>query len=172
MIKRLFLPCLLLMCCCAAGAQTQDSITGVASYYANRFHGRRTASGEKYDKNGYTCAHLKFPFGTMLRVRHLATGKEVVVKVTDRGPYSKRYTIDLSYAAAEELGIVRAGHAKVAIFPFDTAMVHLDVEPQITGFMEFRVKNRKLPHYAFKDTMHIAPIMLPYSTGKEKKQKK
>lgn len=147
--------------CITAEAQPQDSVVGVASYYANRFHGRKTASGETYDKNGFTCAHLKYGFGTKLRVKHLATGKEVIVRVTDRGPYSKKYTIDLSYAAAKELGIIRAGHAKVAIFPYDETMEHHKQEPKIPSFLEFRMTKKDLPHYAFKDTMHIKPILLP-----------
>lgn len=154
-----------------AAAQPQDSVVGVASYYANRFHGRKTASGETYNKDGYTCAHMRYGFGTKLRVRHLATGKEVVVRVTDRGPYSKKYTIDLSYAAAQELGIVKAGHAKVAIFPYDENMEHTKSEAKIPSFMEFRSVDSKLPHYAYKDTMHIEPILLPLPDHNKKSKR-
>lgn len=120
------------------GTLRQDSIVGIASYYANSMHGRKTASGEVYDKNKFTCAHKTFSFGTKLRVRHLSSGKEVIVRVTDRGPFNKRYTIDLSYAAAKELGIIRAGHAKVAIFPNEEEQQEVP-EPGIRfpGFTEF-----------------------------------
>lgn len=149
-------------------AQKQDSVVGIASYYADRFHGRKTASGERYDRNGFTCAHLKFKFGTKLRIRHLATGKEVIVRVTDRGPYSKKFAIDLSYAAAKELGIIHAGHAKVAIIPYNEKMEHPRQEAQIPSFLEFRITEKALPHYAFKDTMHIEPILLPIAKDKDK----
>lgn len=166
MKKKLYFLCFLLTCCTHIEAQPQDSVIGVASYYANRFHGRKTASGEIYDKNGYTCAHLKYKLGTLLKVKHLDTGKEVVVKVTDRGPYSKKFMIDLSYAAAKDLGIIRAGHARVAIFPYDEKMEHTKQEAEIPSFLQFRSSNTILPHYAYKDTMHIDPILLPIHKGK------
>jgi rare lipoprotein A len=87
---------------------------GSASYYADKFHGRKTASGERYDKAAFTCAHRRLPFGTMLKVEHAKTGKSVVVRVNDRGPFGKG-VIDLSRAAAEELGIIAAGRAKVRV---------------------------------------------------------
>ncbi len=75
------------------------------------------ANGDRYDRDSFTCAHLKYPFGTMLKVRNLSNGKECVVKVTDRGPYSKRLTIDLSRAAAAYLDYIRAGITQVEITP-------------------------------------------------------
>jgi rare lipoprotein A len=70
-----------------------------ASYYHKKFNGRRTASGKKFDNNGYTAAHKKFPFGTKLKVTNEANGKSVIVEVTDRGPFSKAREIDLSRRA-------------------------------------------------------------------------
>lgn len=70
-----------------------------ASYYHNRFNGRRTASGKRFDNNGYTAAHKKLPFGTMVRVTNEANGKSVLVEITDRGPFSKAREIDLSRRA-------------------------------------------------------------------------
>jgi len=70
-----------------------------ASYYHNKFNGRRTASGKKFDNNGYTAAHKKLPFGTKLKVTNEANGKSVIVEVTDRGPFSKAREIDLSRRA-------------------------------------------------------------------------
>jgi rare lipoprotein A len=78
---------------------------GYASYYHDKFHGRRTANGEVYDKNALTAAHLKLPMGTRVKVTRLDNGREIVVRINDRGPYSN-YMIDLSRAAASELGLV------------------------------------------------------------------
>jgi rare lipoprotein A len=70
-----------------------------ASYYHNKFNGRRTASGKKFDNNAYTAAHKKLPFGTIVKVTNEANGKSVIVEVTDRGPFSKAREIDLSRRA-------------------------------------------------------------------------
>lgn len=88
---------------------------GIASYYANAMNGRHTASGEMYDTKKYTAAHRSLPFGTMIRVTMLQNGKSVTVKVNDRGPYVKGRVIDLSWASAQKLGLIRAGVAKVKI---------------------------------------------------------
>ena len=96
--------------CMGVQAQTE----GTASYYANRFHGRRTSSGSTYDKNGYTCAHRTLPFGTMLKVTNLSNDKSTVVMVTDRGPFGHRL-IDLSYAAARDIGMLSSGVTRVRI---------------------------------------------------------
>ncbi|MBO7137782.1 MAG: septal ring lytic transglycosylase RlpA family protein [Bacteroidaceae bacterium] len=101
----------------SASEQSEILIKGNASYYADKFHGRRTASGEIYNKDSMTCAHLKFPFGTLLKVRNPLNDRTVIVRVTDRGPYSKRFILDLSRAAARELDIIRAGFTMVEITP-------------------------------------------------------
>lgn len=88
---------------------------GIASYYARSFQGHRTASGTRYDGRAMTCAHPTLPFGTVLRVTDLATGKSVIVKVTDRGPYAEGRIIDLSWAAARQLGILERGVARVRV---------------------------------------------------------
>lgn len=80
-----------------------------ASFYAHKFHGRKTASGQPYHKDSLTCAHKTLPFGTMLKVRNPKNNKEVVVKVTDRGPFIKGRTLDLSYAAAKALNMIHHG---------------------------------------------------------------
>lgn len=79
------------------------------TYYGKSTHGRRTASGEIHDKNAYVCAHLTLPFGTRVRLRNPKNGKEIIVKVNDRGPHSTKYKFDLSYGAARELGFLSAG---------------------------------------------------------------
>jgi rare lipoprotein A len=89
---------------------------GIASWYGSRFHGRRTACGERYDMHEMTAAHPSLPFGTRVGVRSTRTNREVVVRINDRGPFSKNRIIDLSYAAARELGMVGAGTASVELY--------------------------------------------------------
>jgi len=88
---------------------------GKASYYAHRFHGRRMSSGIPYHKDSLTCAHRTLPYGTLLEVRNKKNNRSVVVKVTDRGPYTRNRIIDLSYAAAKELGMLHQGVVQVEI---------------------------------------------------------
>lgn len=89
---------------------------GTASYYAKKFNGRRTASGERYSGRKLTAAHRTLPFGTLVRVANAKTGKWLVVRVNDRGPYSRKRIIDLSYEAARQLGLTKgAGLLKVKI---------------------------------------------------------
>lgn len=95
--------------------------TGVASWYGREFHGRKTASGERFDMNRLTAAHKKLPFGTKLRVTNLENGSSVNVVVNDRGPYKEGRILDLSYAAARKLGIIASGEGKVGIMILDKA---------------------------------------------------
>lgn len=88
---------------------------GGASWYGPGFHGRRTASGERFDQNAMTCAHRTARFGSRLRVTDLRTGRSITCRVNDRGPFSGGRIIDLSKAAATRLGIVSRGVAKVRI---------------------------------------------------------
>lgn len=88
-------------------------ITGVASYYGPGFDGKKTASGEIFNQNDMTCAHKSLPFGTKLKVVRKDTGKSVVVRVNDRGPYAKGRVLDLSAAAGKKLGLDKVGHAEV-----------------------------------------------------------
>jgi rare lipoprotein A len=79
---------------------------GVASYYGQDFHGRQTANGEIYDKNKLTAAHPRLPFGTLVKVTNVRTGKWVIVRINDRGPYVENRIIDVSYRAAKHLGML------------------------------------------------------------------
>ena len=88
---------------------------GVATYYSDKFQGRRTANGERYNKNELTAAHLSLPFNTRIKVTCLDTQKSVIVRINDRGPHIKGRALDMSRAAAEKIGIVRRGKAKVKI---------------------------------------------------------
>ncbi|MBR1711869.1 MAG: septal ring lytic transglycosylase RlpA family protein [Alloprevotella sp.] len=88
---------------------------GMASYYGKALHGRKTSSGERFNMYAMTCAHRTLPFGTWINVRDVKTGKEVKVRVTDRGPFCKGRVVDLSYGAARDLGIVGRGVAQVEV---------------------------------------------------------
>ncbi len=88
---------------------------GIASWYGGKFHGRRTANGEIFNKYAMTAAHKTLPMGTILRVENFRNGKEIVVRINDRGPFIRGRIIDLSYKAAKRLGMVRSGIDKVRI---------------------------------------------------------
>lgn len=102
-------------------SKTDDSnsllarMQGRASWYGSRFHGRRTASGERFNAYANTAAHRSLPFGTKVRVTNLRNGRSVVVRINDRGPYSRGRVIDLSKAAAQNIGMLRSGTAPVRI---------------------------------------------------------
>lgn len=105
-----------------ANAQQNPSIdpdtvvkTIFTTYYAKKFEGRKTSSGERYRAAKFTAAHLTLPFGTIITVRNLVSGKIVKVKVNDRGPHSRKFSLDLSQSAAKALGIYRLGYARVEI---------------------------------------------------------
>src|SRR6185295_5960567 len=87
----------------------------MASYYAGEFQGRATASGERYDMEAMTAAHRTLAFGTRVRVTNLENGREVVVRINDRGPFVKGRVIDLSLAAARRLGMLDAGVVRVKL---------------------------------------------------------
>ncbi|HEX5757882.1 MAG TPA: septal ring lytic transglycosylase RlpA family protein [Thermoanaerobaculia bacterium] len=89
---------------------------GMASWYGKPFHGRRTASGERYDMHKLTAAHRTLLFGTRLEVRNPRTGRSVLVRVNDRGPFARNRILDLSYAAAKKLGLVAPGTAWVELY--------------------------------------------------------
>ena len=88
---------------------------GLASYYSRSLQGHRTASGERYDGRAMTCAHRSHPFGTVLRVTSIESGKSVLVRVTDRGPFTPGRVIDLSLAAARKLEMTERGVARVRV---------------------------------------------------------
>lgn len=88
---------------------------GQASWYGDRFHGKKTASGERFDMRALTAAHRHLPFGARVRVTNLENGRSVVVRINDRGPYGRGRIIDVSKAAAERLGMLRAGVVRVTV---------------------------------------------------------
>lgn len=86
---------------------------GEASWYGRKFHGRRTASGERYNMHALTAAHRTLPFSSYVRVKNLANGKQVVVRINDRGPFHSKRIIDLSYAAARAIDIKGIGRVEI-----------------------------------------------------------
>lgn len=102
-VTLLLLSITLLMTSCGASKSTTYKSKGVASYYHDKFNGRKTASGERFNNNDYTAAHKEIPFGTKVRVTNLANGKSVIVTINDRGPFSKGREIDLSKKAFMEI---------------------------------------------------------------------
>src|SRR5688572_13387802 len=90
---------------------------GMASYYANRYHDKKTASGEVYNMHQMTAAHRRLPFGAKVRVTNLRNNRSVVVRINDRGPFARGRIIDLSLAAARHLEMVKAGVARVQVDP-------------------------------------------------------
>ena len=103
-----------------AGEPAREFEQGKASWYGPRFNGRRTASGERYNMHELTAAHKTLPFDTVVRVRSLVNGKEVDVRITDRGPFSRGRVIDLSRAAAEAIGMLGLGVKDVLLFVPDS----------------------------------------------------
>ncbi len=148
--KTTMLVCLTLLwaSCLVAQVKYGEKTNGVASYYSDKFHGRKTASGERYHRDSFTCAHLRYPFGTLLKVRNPANDRECVVRVTDRGPYTRKYTIDLSRAAARHLDFVHLGHTRVEITPLrEGEAVPGAGEPDDEDDIEFHIEYEPIATY-------------------------
>ncbi|WP_324645409.1 septal ring lytic transglycosylase RlpA family protein [Acinetobacter sp. MD2] len=99
----------------ASNTVRRFSQTGIASWYGRQFHGRKTASGDTYDMNALTAAHRSLPLNCYIRVTNKDNGRSVVVKVNDRGPFHGNRVLDLSFAAAQRIGLTNSGTAKVSI---------------------------------------------------------
>ncbi|MCX7835731.1 MAG: septal ring lytic transglycosylase RlpA family protein [bacterium] len=102
-----------------ATIQKGDTFIGLASFYGYEFAGRKTASGEVFDPEGLTAAHLTWPFGTIVKVTSLNTNKSVIVKINDRGPFTN-CIIDLSYGAAKKIGLLSNAEVKIEILKVGT----------------------------------------------------
>ena len=129
-MKSLIFSTLLLLLLSPAFAQTQ---TGKASFYADKFEGHPTASGEKYKHSKLTAAHKSLPFGTKIRVTNLANNETVEVVVNDRGPYVEGRIVDLSKSAAEKLGFVNQGLADVRVEVIDAGKGKTSDPVQVIG---------------------------------------
>jgi rare lipoprotein A len=108
---------IILLVLCSCSKEPTHSLRGIASWYGHPHHGRITASGRRFDMYEFTAAHRTLPMGTRLRVTNLTNGRSVRVTITDRGPFVHGRVIDLSFAAAREIGMLGPG----------TAPVHLEV---------------------------------------------
>ncbi|MCP1626035.1 septal ring lytic transglycosylase RlpA family protein [Pseudomonas nitroreducens] len=115
--------CLALLAGCSTTSYDSDSevsgrgyrAEGTASYYGKAHHGKRTASGERFNQNALTAAHRTLAFGTRVRVTNLDNGRSVVVRINDRGPFGRGRIIDVSKAAADQLNMLRSGTARVRL---------------------------------------------------------
>ena len=116
------------------GEPAREFERGGASWYGPGFHGRRTASGERFDMRGFTAAHRTLPFGTWVRVHSLVNGREVDVRITDRGPFIRSRVIDVSRGAAEALGMLGLGFKEVVLLvPESTPVVVELPSPLVKG---------------------------------------
>jgi len=106
-VFRNFVCLFLALLLCTAMARAQHTESGYASFYADRFHGKKTASGEPYNKNAFTAAHRSLPFGTTVKVTRVDNHRSVVVKINDRGPFVKGRVIELSRAAARQIDLLQ-----------------------------------------------------------------
>lgn len=141
-----------------AVAQVQQ---GKATFYSKKATGARTASGERLHHDSLTCAHRTYPFGTMLKVTNPANGKEVIVRVTDRGPFIKGRIIDLSWRAAHDLGIIAQG----------VAMVRVEVYKEPRGIPYENEKRIELPEFEIAVPDEI-PLPIEEYQQEETKEKK
>ena len=116
-MKLIFLTISLIACTLLANAQSKNRYKekGIASFYADYFQGRQTASGDYYSHNKFTAAHRKLPFGTWVKVTNLDNNRSVIVRINDRGPFIDGRIIDLSKSAAKQIGDLRQGLFKVRI---------------------------------------------------------
>lgn len=121
---------------------------GEASYYAPSFHGRRTASGEKYDRQALTAAHRTLPFGTHVRVTDKETGRSVIVRINDRGPLKPTRVIDLSERAAQELGLLARGVTQVRVEVTQLPEMPPPPPPTEAAFYDANGKPRSVGPYA------------------------
>lgn len=123
----------------ATPSSAADRQKGKASFYSRRANGARTSSGIRLNNDSLVCAHKSHPFGTLLLVKNPANGKEVVVKVIDRGPHVRGRIIDLSYEAARRLGIIAAGVAVVEVSVYEPDL-QIPMRPKETSLPELELE--------------------------------
>lgn len=149
------------------GFNLQAEEYGVASYYSDSFQGRKTASGEPYDMNKLTCAHKSYAFGTILKVTRLDNKSSVRVRVNDRGPYIKGRIVDLSKKAADRLGILEDGKARVKIEVLNGAKeLAEDVTPPTPSKKEIVKEVVEAKKEAPKPKSYDSSIAKPAQTNK------
>jgi rare lipoprotein A len=151
----LILSTVLCLFCLQSFSQTVQigkTFKGKASYYHDKFHGRRTANGDTMDNQEFTCAHRSLPFGTMIEVTNPYNGKWVTVKVNDRGPYSKNRIIDVSFAAAQKIGMLNRGVMTIhAMIVGEEGKIYISrPEPKLTETEQIFTRD---------STMVVIPLM-------------
>ena len=142
---------------------------GIASWYGPGFHGKKTTSGTVYDQHGMTAAHQTLPLGSSVEVTNLTNGKSVTVLINDRGPFVKNRVIDLSYAAARAVDMIRPGTAPVRVdvvdtggYPLTAIPERLDYTLQVGAFSDLD-KARELK--ARLDSGHDRPVVIEFHEG-------
>ncbi len=140
---------------CLTPCFAQKHQHGKASFYSKRATGARSASGQRIHHDSLVCAHRYYPFGTLLKVTNLSNDKSVVVKVIDRGPFGRGRIIDISWAAAKEIGMINQGVASVKVELVDNPV-------------PFKPEDKKLPIIDFE--MAEADYNLPSRWGEKKKE--
>ncbi len=141
---------------------TTKVIHGKISYYASKFEGRRTSSGQRYRANRRTAAHRTFPFGTLLEVTNKANGSTTVVKVNDRGPHKRSRVLDVSYSAAKDLGLLQSGTALVSIkvLSLGDGLVKLDEEEEeeLIATVDSTLKSNGIEELLNKKRMYLMVV--------------
>ncbi len=126
------------------------SETGIASWYGPGFHGKSTANGERYNQNAMTAAHKLLPMGTQLQVTNLSNGRSIVVRINDRGPFVGNRIIDLSKKAAENLGMIGSGTARVRLVAIGPGAPQMDNSGDMPGMFYVQVGAFSVPANARK----------------------
>lgn len=135
----------------------QRSYTGKASFYHNKFNGRKTASGQVFSNDSMFCAHRTLPFGTLLEVTNIRNNRTVIVKVVDRGPYIRGRIVDLTQEAARQLGFLPHGVAKVRITVTDRIILPFMLTPNDLRqpFNEEKAVNLNVWHPDWREIKHL-----------------
>ncbi len=120
---------------------------GIASWYGKKFHGRRTSSGEVYDMYAMTAAHTRLPLPTYVQVTNLKNGRQVIVRVNDRGPFHQNRVIDLSYSAARKLGIIKEGTGLVEVKALNPVNYQLAKKPKHNEIENVVYKNNEIEEH-------------------------
>ncbi|MEM9224524.1 MAG: septal ring lytic transglycosylase RlpA family protein [Pseudomonadota bacterium] len=141
--------------------------TGLASWYGPKFHGRRTANGERFNQNALTAAHPTLPLPSYVRVTVERTGKSAVLRINDRGPFKRGRIIDVSKAAADDLGFRRAGHAKVRVEYLGPAPVDGSDEETLVAARSFGKKSKEKPAEKSRGVRDYLPFGLGRKNDEE-----
>lgn len=158
---------ILLLCITSLSGQ----VRGNATYYSKANKGRRMSDGTRYHRDSMVCAHKTYPLGTLLRVRNPQNGNEVIVRVADRGPHSRNRMIDLSYGAAEKLGIVSRGVATVEVEPLEKTIIPMKPPREDIPELEFEVTDNSFHAIPEWQDMTHSRQQLPEKVNKKVNKK-